>query len=177
MRIVRKDEEPLKIIKRNQRNDNNNYSNNNMIMTKIEIKLYGSWQTDSYIIPQVIDNIIPCNEYGNIEIWDENQLFCPNGTIYINHHHAMKAAKLLQIPYVPAIIGFERQNGLFNIPKIGGIVIMTNNIDVLNDAIIMIDSIHVEQVINKKQEQINMKWYKLVKCLLTRQKLREMYGH
>ena len=88
----------------------------------------------------------------------------------------MKAAKLLQIPFVPAVIGFERQ-GLCNIPKIGGIVIMKDNVDVLYDAIMMIDSIQVEQSIDKKQLQINHKWHKIVRSYMTRQKLRDMYGH
>ena len=119
---------------------------------------------------------IPVNEHGNIEIWNENTSFVPEGSKYINNNNALKAAKNLEIPYVPVIIGFESK-GNYTIPKMKGIVVLNEYEQVILDAIYYLDAINEENYIIKKDLVICKRWEKLVNNLLSRQKLKQLYGH
>ena len=116
------------------------------------------------------------NEHGNIEIWDGNLSYVPDGAKYINDNNAVKAAKNLEIPFVPVLIGFESR-GNYKIPKMKGIVVLNEYEQVILDAIYYLESLNVENYIIKKDFIICKKWEKIVNSLLSRQKLKELYGH
>ena len=90
--------------------------------------------------------------------------------------NAMKAAKTLQIPFAPAIIGFESK-GNFTVPKIRGVVILKEHEQLLLDAIYYLDAMNEETVFMKKYALICKKWERIVNSLLSRKELKDLYGH
>jgi xeroderma pigmentosum group C-complementing protein len=120
--------------------------------------------------------VIPANEHGNIEIWGGNLKYVPAGATFIDHPFAVKAAKSLNINYVPALVGFESK-GLVTIPKIGGIVVLENCVQLLYDALFEMTAFRNELQYNKKEEEVLEKWARLTRRILTRDRLRLTYGH
>lgn len=127
-------------------------------------------------VPKVKDGVIPTNEHGNIEVWGGNSMYVPEGATFIDHPLAIKAAKSLAIQYVPALVGFESK-GTITIPKIGGIVVLTIYAPLLYDALFEMSAWKNEVEYNKKEEEILGKWARLARRLLTRQRLKDEYGH
>ena len=119
---------------------------------------------------------MPTNEHGNIEIWEGLAQFIPKGAAFITHHSALKAAKTMEIHHAPVIVGFERR-GMHNVPKMGGIVVLKEHEQILLDAIYYIDSVKDELAYEKKDKDTTERWSRLVQSLLSRQRLRDQYGH
>lgn len=115
------------------------------------------------------------NKYGNIEIWNGMKQFVPNGAEYVEGSFAIKAAKLLGIQYVPAVIGFEAR-GMGSYPKIGGVVVLKEHKTLVVDAMYEIEAAKEEAELQEKHKKVVGRWNKIVKMLLSRQKLRETYG-
>lgn len=115
------------------------------------------------------------NTYGNIEIWGGLKQFVPLGAVYVEGQLAVKAAKMLDLQYAPALIGFENK-GLGSYPKIGGVVILEEYQALVLDAMYQMEAAKEEVAYQEKFKKMIERWYKLVKMLLSRQKLRETYG-
>ena len=113
------------------------------------------------------------NEHGNIEIWEGRQDFVPKGAAYIE---ALKSAKLLELPCVPAVIGFERKGG-HNVPIIGGVVVLQQHAAILRDAAFFVEAVKEESAFVKRDKIITARWEKLTFGIVSRQKLRAKYGH
>jgi len=71
--------------------------------------VYAEWDTEAYDVGDVIDGIVPRNEYGNIEVW--STLHVPRNGVYIEDEFAVNAAKRIQVDAAPAVIGFEMNSG------------------------------------------------------------------
>lgn len=151
-------------------------SSSNENSEKMQVKLYGSWQTQDYVVPTVVDDKIPVNEYGNAEIWDGNSNLIPKGCSLITTRNASNAAKFLGIDYVNAIFGWESNNG-HRVPKIGGILVLSRYQDSVIDVAETIFYEKQIQLEEKHELSVIRNWEKIVRKLLTRNELREKYGH
>ncbi|KAG7903083.1 hypothetical protein KL935_000615 [Ogataea polymorpha] len=99
-RVLKIGEQPLKVREqRKQRPDDDDD----------DVRLYGEHQTERYVPPPVVDGRIPRNSYGNIDLYQPWML--PEGTVHIPEKQAEKAAKLLEIEYAPAAVGFDFGSG------------------------------------------------------------------
>jgi xeroderma pigmentosum group C-complementing protein len=129
-------------------------------------------------IPPVVDDLLPMNKFGNIEIWDGLPQFVPKGAFFVegNFQNAVKVAKLLQIPFVPVVTDFEMKNGR-HFPKMGGILILEQHKPLIEDSLYEFNSFKDEQEYDKYQEKVYSRWKKLIRSLLSRQRLKETYGH
>lgn len=141
-----------------------------------QVGLFGIWQTDTFIPPEVIDDTIPVNEYGNYEVWDYNSLLLPKGTVHIPGTAALSVARALGIPHASALVDFETR-GDRRVPKIDGVVVLQCHAELVRDGAdwVVDDKVHKQQT--KIDEEISGKWGLLVRKLLTRLKLKETYGH
>ena len=122
------------------------------------------------------DGLIPMNEHGNIEIWEGNKAFVPLGAVFVDNPEALKSAKSLELPHVPAVVGFERK-GLYNVPIIGGIVVLAQHASIVQDASFFMEGVKEETYYIKKEKIQVARWEKLARGLLTRLRLKEQYGH
>lgn len=77
--------------------------------TATETRLYSHPQTQPYLAPPVVNNHVPTNPFGNLEIFTPNMV--PAGAVHIPHPDALLAAKILGISYAPAVTGFSFQRG------------------------------------------------------------------
>lgn len=147
---------------------------------KIEVKLYGHWQTETLIVPEVIDDILPVNEYGNIEIWDGFQGLVPKGSVLIESEDVnslIKAGKFLDLPYAPAIFGFDKNSGGYGIPRIGGVVVLPQHEQAIRDAAENIFGDKMDKAEKKRENIIVRRWERLTRSLISRRELRSKYGH
>ena len=123
----------------------------------------------------MIDGILPINQYGNIEVWNGDSQYVPEGTIYLAGNHYRKVAKLLGIQYAPAVTDFEMKQGKYY-PKITGIVILREYQSLVEDGSFEVDAVSQEKQYEESQKQIYSRWKKLTRSLLLRHQLNQEYG-
>jgi xeroderma pigmentosum group C-complementing protein len=85
-----------------------------------EERLYAEFQTELYVPPPATDGLIEKNIYGNIDIFVPSMI--PEGAILIQSPFAEEAAKMLEIDYAPAVVGFKFDRRQPT-PRIEGIVV------------------------------------------------------
>jgi xeroderma pigmentosum group C-complementing protein len=127
-------------------------------------------------VPPVIDDVLPSNEHGNVEIWDGLQKYVPRGAAYIRNNRAKTVATNLGIAFVPALIGFDR-SGSHTVPKLDGVIVLQRHEQLMLDATFYVDAVKDELQYMKSEKKIVDKWYRLVVSMLNRQALRATYGH
>lgn len=115
------------------------------------------------------------NKYGNMEVWEGNKAFVPRGAVFIPNPSALKTAASLGLPCVPAVTGFERR-GMHTVPIIGGVVILNHHADIVTDASYFVDAVKEETRYAKRDAEITSRWERLLRGVLTRQRVRDTYG-
>lgn len=83
-RVVKPKQEPYKIVKAMPKYDK-------MTGQKIKdlpLELFGQWQTTPYIPPEAKNGIVPRNEYGNVDLFQQSML--PKGTVHIDRKFSNK---------------------------------------------------------------------------------------
>jgi len=143
------------------------------VTTRPELELFGEWQTSEYIPPIAKDGIVPCNEYGNVDLFKPEML--PHGCVHIVEPNAARLCKKLGINYAEAITGFDA-HGSGSHPVIEGIVICKEHEESLRDAIEQQKQITIEKEIKKKDDRIYKNWRKLIRGLIIRQNLAKKYA-
>ena len=81
------------------------------VTTRPELELFGEWQTGTYVPPVAKDGIVPCNEYGNVDLFRPEML--PVGCIHVVEPNAARACKKLGINYAEAITGRRTRRSSF----------------------------------------------------------------
>jgi xeroderma pigmentosum group C-complementing protein len=104
------------------------------------------------------------------------QQYVPAGATYIDSVYAEKAAKAIGIQYVPAVTGFETR-GLRTVPVTSGIIVLKDQEAMLWDSIITIEAMKSELLYEKQEKKIIDRWEKLVRSAISREWIRNTYGH
>jgi hypothetical protein len=185
LRQVREEEQanPVKVTHITRRSNSSSSSpsssSSSADLERIAVKLYGSWQTEPLVVPPVVDDILPVNEHGNIEIWDGCLALVPQGAALITGDASavIKAAKYLDLPYVAAVYGFDRNSGNYSVPRIGGVVVLAQHEASIRSAASQIFENQIEKAEMKRQAIIIKRWEHLARGLITRMELRKKYGH
>ena len=88
------------------------------VTTRPELELFGEWQTSTYVPPVAKDGIVPCNEYGNVDLFKPEML--PIGCVHIVEPNAARLSKKLSINYAEAITGrnVSKERKVFHVPLI-----------------------------------------------------------
>jgi xeroderma pigmentosum group C-complementing protein len=135
-------------------------------------KLYGIWQTKKWSPPYVGPNDkIPVNDHRNVEL----ELLNP-GLVHLELYRIAKAAKQLGVPYAPCLLGFEGHGGN-RTPTIRGIVVHEHNADLLREAHVEMQSQLVETEYKERQREIYGKWKRLIKGMMTKERLAREYAN
>lgn len=124
----------------------------------------------------MVDGVIPVNEYGNVEVWDGQTQFVPRGAAFVEDPRAAKAARSLDLPFAPAVTGFEFRAG-FTVPRIGGVVVLRAHEQVVLDAAYFLEAVREEDHYRRREKEIYSRWKRLVSAVQTRQRLKDKYGH
>ncbi|CAF0988388.1 unnamed protein product [Rotaria sordida] len=168
-RQVNQGEEPYKIVDGRIKNIDRKMG----VTIRPELELFGEWQTSDYIPPVAKDGIVPCNEYGNVDLFKPEML--PHGCVHIVEPNAARLSKKLGINYAEAITGFDAHGGGSH-PVMEGIVICKEYEQTLRDAIEQQKQITIEKEIKKKEERIYKNWRKLIRGLIIKQNLAKKYA-
>ncbi|KAF0975058.1 hypothetical protein FDP41_005811 [Naegleria fowleri] len=167
MKKVKDHEKPYKIVKSAKFSKHSEYT-----------ELFGEWQTEPYSVPMVtLNDPIPKSEKGTYELWNSN--FLPQGCSHISTANTpLKGltivARKLGIDYARAMVGFEfRQKR--SIPKYDGIIVHSENEQVLREAYVAYEKKRLEKMKKKKQDRIMNNWCKLVRGLLAREYVKDKY--
>lgn len=126
-RILKPGQQPLKVRQKTsaQMARNMSYDGDN---EDREERLYADFQTELYIPPPATNGLIEKNAYGNIDIFVPSMV--PEGAVWIKTPYAEDAAKLLEIDYAPAVVGFKFDRRQAT-PRIEGIVVGEDFKDVI----------------------------------------------
>ncbi|CAF0957775.1 unnamed protein product [Rotaria sordida] len=168
-RQVNQGEEPYKIVDGRIKNIDRKMG----VTIRPELELFGEWQTSEYVPPVAKDGIVPCNEYGNVDLFKPEML--PHGCVHIVEPNAARLSKKLGINYAEAITGFDAHGGGSH-PVMEGIVICKEYEQTLRDAIEQQKQITIEKEIKKKEERIYKNWRKLIRGLIIKQNLAKKYA-
>ena len=134
-------------------------------------RLYGKWQTDPWSPEHVGPNDdIPLNEYRNVE----KALLNP-GLVHLEDPRMSLVAKKLGIKYAPCLLGFEGHQGK-RTPTIRGIVVHTHNAELLREAYAEYESHALEKEFEKRQQEIYLRWKRLIVGIQTKARLDREYG-
>lgn len=174
MRQVLPDIEPAKVVKRSVRDRSSNEGNEGSFVMK-EIRLFGSWQTEAMIIPEIIDGVIPCNEFGNLEVWEGLAQFVPKGAVYEEGAFTLRAAKNLGVQHVPAVTHFDRRADR-NVPRISGVVVLKKDCHLLRDAAFQLEQMAMEKEQDRRFLTIVKRWEVVTKGLVNRAVVFQKYG-
>ncbi|KAF9021485.1 Rad4-domain-containing protein [Hymenopellis radicata] len=135
--------------------------------------LYARSQTEPYVPPPVVDGVIPKNDFGNIDLYVPSML--PRGSVHVPYKGVQKIAKKLGINYAEAVTGFEfKKRRAF--PVIEGIVIATENEQLLLDAYWESEQDAQKKAQIKRRERAIKQWTRLIHGLRIRQRLQAQYA-
>lgn len=142
----------------------------------VESRLYGEWQTVPLVIAPIVDDVIPTNEYGKIEIWDANTRLVPQGAKFLDADwyslpDIRAACTTLGLPYADALVGFEHKAGGLTVPKVGGVVVLEKHFPVVVSATEDLGERKQEKNEAKKTKRVLGHWHRLVSLVLLRKKV------
>ncbi|KAJ3677429.1 hypothetical protein LUZ60_003153 [Juncus effusus] len=147
--------------------ENNGNNNNN------NIELYGKWQLEPLQLPHAINGIVPKNEHGNVEVWSEKCV--PPGTVHLRLPRLVPLAKLLQIDFAQALVGFEFHSGK-TYPVFDGIVICSEFQHALLAAYGESEERREIEERKRDEKQALSKWFQLINSIVVRQRLKNSYA-
>ncbi|NWU94367.1 XPC protein, partial [Upupa epops] len=140
---------------------------------KMDLPLFGHWQTEEYQPPVAVDGKVPRNEYGNVYLFVQSML--PIGCVHLRLPNLNRVARKLGIDCAQAITGFDFHGG-YSHPVTDGYIVCEEYKEVL------IAAWENEQAeIEKKEKEKREKralgnWKLLTKGLLIRERLKQRYS-
>nr|XP_015203476.1 PREDICTED: DNA repair protein complementing XP-C cells [Lepisosteus oculatus] len=140
---------------------------------KVDLPLFGHWQTEEYQPPVAVDGKVPRNEYGNVYLFRPCML--PIGCVHLQVPNLHRVARKLNIDCAPAVTGFDFHCG-FSHPVIEGYVACEEYKEVLLAAWENEQAELEKKEREKREKRVLSNWTLLVKGLLIRERLKRRYG-
>ncbi|KAI9489463.1 hypothetical protein BDB00DRAFT_770608 [Zychaea mexicana] len=139
----------------------------------LQVACYGTWQTDVYKPPPVVDGIVPRNAYGRVDLYTPEML--PPGAAHIPINGIAKIARRLGINYAEAVVDFEFIKRR-SVPVTAGIVVAKENKAVLLEAWEEHQHTEATKAIKKQEKEVYGRWRKLILGTLIQARLERDYG-
>ena len=136
------------------------------------VDVFGHWQTEVYTPPPVVDGKIQRNEYGNIELFQPSML--PRGACHIQLPGIHRIAKLLDINFAPAMMGWDFSSGYCH-PVIDGIVTAEENKPVLVAAWEQHQHDNRKKQQEKNEKKIYERWRLLIRGVLLKERVQKRF--
>ncbi|EEP76448.1 predicted protein [Uncinocarpus reesii 1704] len=118
-RCIKASEQPLKRVPTSNNKVKLDTNNDDDAETTQETPMYAVFQTEIYKPSPIVENRVPKNVYGNIDVYVPSMV--PEGGFHLKHNDAARAAKILGIDFADAVTGFRFQ-GRHGTAVIEGIV-------------------------------------------------------
>ena len=125
----------------------------------------------------VLNGIIPVNQHGNVEVWDGNQAYVPAGAVFLEAPRALATAQKLGLPHAAAVTGFDRRGNGVTAPRMGGVVVLREHAELVQEGAECLEVAREEAQWKKREKALVLRWERLVFAAVSRQQLREKYGH
>ncbi|WEW58699.1 hypothetical protein PRK78_004167 [Emydomyces testavorans] len=106
-RCIKAGEQPLKRVPNLRNKMNVDADNDEDIDSEVsqETPMYAAFQTEVYKPPPIVNNTVPKNAYGNIDVYVPSMV--PEGGFHLKQIDAARAAKILGLDYADAVTGFQ----------------------------------------------------------------------
>lgn len=137
-----------------------------------KVDVFGHWQTEVYTPPPVVDGKIQRNEYGNIELFQPSML--PKGACHIQLPGIHRIAKLLDIDFAPAMMGWDFSTGYCH-PVIDGIVTAEENRSILFAAWEQQQHDSKKKQQEKREKKIYERWRLLIRGVLLKERVQKRF--
>ncbi|KAI8803373.1 Rad4 transglutaminase-like domain-containing protein [Cladochytrium replicatum] len=137
------------------------------------VGLFGEWQTCEYKAGEVIDGVIPKNEFGNVEVLHKSML--PKGAVHLRASGLGKIAKTLGIDYAPAVVGFEFKRRM-TYPVIEGIVVPEESAELIMLAVDEMSERQRATREKKRRELSRARWVRFMHKLVVVKRIHAEYG-
>ena len=136
------------------------------------VDVFGHWQTKVYTPPPVVDGKVQKNEYGNVELFQPSML--PKGACHIQLPGIHRIAKLLDIDFAPAMMGWDFSCGHCH-PVIDGIVTAEENKAVLTAAWEQRQDDNRKKQQEKREKKIYERWRLLIRGVLLKERVQKRF--
>lgn len=167
-KVVRKGEEPYKIVKARPKYD----KMSGKVINDLPLPLFGYWQVEDYVPPPAVDGKVPRNEYGNVEMYKPCML--PPGTVHLQIPGLNRVARKLNVDCAPAVVGWEFHCGGSH-PILDGFIVCEEFKDMLLDAWNQEVEESARRAKEKEEKEVYGNWKRLIKGLLIRERLKARY--
>ncbi|XP_069722436.1 DNA repair protein complementing XP-C cells [Phaenicophaeus curvirostris] len=140
---------------------------------KMDLALFGRWQTEEYQPPIAVDGKVPRNEYGNVYLFLPSML--PIGCVQLRLPNLNRLARKLDIDCAQAVTGFDFHGG-YSHPVTDGYVVCEEYKEILLAAWEN-EQAEIEKKEKEKREKRALgNWKLLTKGLLIRERLKQRYS-
>ncbi|XP_076756712.1 DNA repair protein complementing XP-C cells homolog [Xylocopa sonorina] len=167
-RVVKPNQEPYKIVKSRPKYDKLSGAK----IKDLPLEIFGEWQTKPYEPPEAKDGIVPRNEYGNVDLFQQSML--PKGTVHINLAGLNRIARKLNIDCAPAVVGFNF-GCMGAVPAIEGYVVCSEYEDTLREAWEAEQVEAAKRAKEKREKRVYGNWKRLIQGLFIRERLAARY--
>ena len=167
-RVVKPDQEPYKIVKARPKYD----KLSGMKIKDLPLEVFGEWQTKQYEPPEAKDGIVPRNEYGNVDLFQQCML--PKGTVHVNLPGLYRVARKLNIDCASAVVGFNF-GGMGAVPALEGFVVCAEYEDTLREAWEAEQVEAMKRAKEKRDKRVYGNWKRLIHGLIIRERLVAKY--
>lgn len=167
-RNIKFGEQPMKIVPKNKGITFQHETDNTI--KNIMIGLYSESQTELYLPPPVINGKVPKNAYGNLDIFVPSMI--PEGAVHLPFPGICKVAKILDVDYADAVVGFKFKKRT-SLPIIKGIVIAKEFEEAVSLAFRIMEEEKNELISQKIKNIILAKWRLFYKKLCIYERLKQ----
>jgi xeroderma pigmentosum group C-complementing protein len=171
-RIIKVGAQPLKYTAQKRRNRKRALDDDSEELES-HVPLYGEAQTEVFVPPPVVDGMVPKNAFGNIDVYVPTMI--PVGAVHLTQEHTDIAAKLIDVDFAKAVVGFDFSRGQ-STPKFKGIVVAEE----YKDAVLEVyQQLLYEQEYEDRQRTVAdalLRWRKYIIALRIRERLAKQYG-
>ncbi|XP_026578870.1 DNA repair protein complementing XP-C cells isoform X2 [Pseudonaja textilis] len=172
-RVVRIGEVPYKMVKGYSNQARKARMAEPANRDKMDLPLFGLWQTEKYQPPLAVDGRVPRNEFGNVYLFQPCML--PIGCVQLNLPSLHRVARKLDIDCVPAVTGFDFHGG-YSHPVTEGYIICEEYKEVLVAAWENEESEREKKEKEKREKRVLGNWKLMVKGLLIKERLKKRYS-
>ncbi|XP_026534071.1 DNA repair protein complementing XP-C cells isoform X2 [Notechis scutatus] len=172
-RVVRIGEVPYKMVKGYSNQARKARMTEPANRDKMDLPLFGLWQTEKYQPPLAVDGRVPRNEFGNVYLFQPCML--PIGCVQLNLPSLHRVARKLDIDCVPAVTGFDFHGG-YSHPVTEGYIICEEYKEVLVAAWENEESEREKKEKEKWEKRVLGNWKLMVKGLLIKERLKKRYS-
>jgi xeroderma pigmentosum group C-complementing protein len=169
-RIIKVGAQPLKYTAQKSRNRKRALDDDS---EESHVPLYGEAQTEVFVPPPVVDGMVPKNAFGNVDVYVPTMI--PVGAVHLTQEHTDIAAKLIDVDFAKAVVGFDFSRGQAT-PKFKGIVVAEE----YKDAVLEVyQQLLYEQEYEDRQRTVAdalLRWRKYIIALRIRERLAKQYG-